>query len=151
LIWPLLLIAAGILLLGQHVRRTHTDPDKDDRTGDSDRLHAFWFLGGGTLRVDSKKFRGGDVASFLSGGKIDLRNADFQNEAVVDVLSFLGKIEIIVPDGWEVSIQGTSLLGNMKNKTGEAVTIRPRQKPAESKRLVVKGLAFLGDVEVSNG
>jgi predicted membrane protein len=81
---------------------------------------------------------------------VDLKNADFENEVVIDTLSFLGKLIIVVPENWEVSMQGMSLLGNMKDRTGETVSIRPRSKPAVSKRIVIKGLAFLGDVEVAN-
>jgi len=114
-------------------------------------LQAFWMLGGSRNRVDSKQFRGGNAAAFLSTGTIDLKNADFEGEVVIDTLSFLGKIIIVVPEHWEISMQGLSLLGNMKDKTGESVSIRPKAKTQGSKRLIVKGVAFLGDVEVTNG
>jgi predicted membrane protein len=152
MIWPLLLITAGVLLLSQHVRRSGVGPADERKAGESggDALQAFWMLGGSRNRVDSKRFRGGNAAAFLSTGTVDLKNADFEGEAVIDTLSFLGKIIILVPEHWEISMQGMSLLGNMKDKTGESVSIRPKSKPAGSKRLVIKGLAFLGDVEVSN-
>jgi len=153
MIWPLLLIAAGALLLSQHVRRSkveHAHEAEGNSTG-GDALQAFWMLGGSRNRVDTKRFRGGNAAAFLSTGTVDLKNADFEDEVVIDTLSFLGKIIILVPDHWEISMQGMSLLGSMKDKTSESVSIRPKSKPAGSKRLVIKGLAFLGDVEVSNG
>lgn len=153
-VWPLLLIAVGVLLLSQHVRRSSRGVDSARTEGGGstggDTLQAFWMLGGSRNRVDSKHFHGGNAAAFLSTGTVDLKNADFENEVVIDTLSFLGKIIILVPDHWEISMQGVSLLGSMKDKTGETVSIRPKSKPAGSKRLVIKGLAFLGDVEVSN-
>jgi len=153
MIWPFLLIAAGTLLLSQHVRRSGVEPAREGEgnTTGGDALQAFWMLGGSRNRVDSRHFRGGNAAAFLSTGTVDLKNADFEKEVVIDTLSFLGKIIIIVPDHWDISMQGMSLLGSMKDKTGESVSIRPKSKPAGSKRLVIKGLAFLGDVEVSNG
>lgn len=151
LIWPLILIAVGVLLLS---RRAHTMPashDGERRSGGNGSLNIFWFLGSQIHRVDSKQFSGGSVVAFLGSGKIDLRNADFEDEAVIDVLSFLDKIHIIVPEGWEISIQGISFLGSMKNNTESIASLESKKKPVSYKRLVIKGLAFLGDVEVLNG
>jgi predicted membrane protein len=150
MVWPLLLIAAGVLLLSQHARRTGSGQQSRGGSADGDTLQAFWMLGGSRNRVDSKDFHGGNAAAILSTGTVDLKNAEFENEVVIDTLSFLGKLIIIVPENCEVSMQGMSLLGNMKDRTGETVSIRPRTKPAASKRTVIKGLAFLGDVEVTN-
>jgi hypothetical protein len=151
MVWPLLLIAAGVLLLTQHARRAGSGrPAGEGPPADGDTLQAFWMLGGSRNRVDSKKFRGGSAASILSTGTVDLKNADFESEVVIDTLSILGKLIIVVPENWEVSMQGMSLLGSMKDRTGETVSIRPKSRPAVSKRVVIKGLALLGDVEVSN-
>jgi predicted membrane protein len=150
LIWPLLLIAMGVLLLSRHVPTRQT-MNADRQSGDTETLQAFWVLGGGINRVDSKSFKGGSATSFLSNGKIDLLNADLREEAVIDVFSFLGKIEIFIPENWEASIQVASFLGSVKNKTGDVPTARPKQKPEFPKRLVIKGMAMLGDIEVSNG
>ena len=150
MVWPLLLIAAGVLLLSQHAHGFGSARAAAGGSSGGDTLQAFWMLGGSRNRVDSKHFHGGNAAAFLSTGTVDLKNADFENEVVIDTLSFLGKLVILVPEHWEISMQGASLLGNMKDKTGESLSIRPKSKPAGSKRLVIKGLAFLGDVEVSN-
>jgi hypothetical protein len=160
MIWPLLLIAAGVLLLSQHARRARFGRAADGVTptrgasangspAEGDTLQAFWMLGGSRNRVDSKKFRGGNAAAILSTGTVDLKNADFEGEVTIDTLSFLGKLIIVVPENCEVSMQGMSLLGNMKDMTGENVSIRPRSKAAVSRKIVIKGLAFLGDVEVT--
>lgn len=157
LFWPLLVIAAGVLLLRQSLNRSGPAAASEqgsgpkESSGDSGAPHIFWFLGGNRHRIDSKRFRGVNVTSFLSSGAVDLRNADMEDEAVVDTLSFLGKIEILVPEGWEILLQGTSMLGNMKNETREIPSQKSRTKSGEPKRLIVKGLAFLGDVEVKNG
>jgi len=153
MVWPLILIAAGVLLLSQHARMGRADSGRTEGggSGSGDTLQAFWMLGGSRNRVDSKHFHGGNAAAFLSTGTVDLKNADFESEVVIDTFSFLGKLIILVPDHWEISMQGVSFLGSMKDKTGETVSIRPKSRPAASKRLVIKGLAFLGDVEVSNG
>jgi predicted membrane protein len=156
-VWALLIIAAGLLILSNQIKARGGAsggtaekgiPVTSTKTAEGSKLELQWFLGGGRHVEESKSFRGGSVAAFLSSGVLDLRNADFQDEAAIDTLSFLGKVEILVPDSWDVAMQGTSILGNMKHQPGFNASIKPRTKPAKTRRLVIKGLAFLGDVEV---
>jgi predicted membrane protein len=166
-IWPLLIIAVGVMLLlrsksnadrsGPAVsRETGKDRRFDDSSGirsvsdSSDSPEILWVLGGTHLRIDSRHFHGAQVTSILSKGKVDLTRADIEGEASLDVLSILGTVEILVPEGWEIAIHGSSLIGDMKNETRPGESGRRAGSPV-AKRLTVKGLALLGDVFIRNG
>jgi hypothetical protein len=170
-IWPLLIIAVGVMLLlrskpnaarsgsadGPAVpRESGREKRFDDSSGirsvseSSDSPEILWVLGGTRLRIDSKRFRGAQVTSILSKGKVDLTRADIEGEASLDVLSILGTVEILVPEDWEIAIHGSSLIGDMKNETRPGEGGRRAGSPV-AKRLTVKGLALLGDVFIRNG
>ena len=92
----------------------------------------------------SQDFRGGELTAIMGGCEIDLRQASIkEGDAVIDVFAFWGGIDLKVPLDWSVVVQGTPLLGGFDDKT------RPPQG-GSSKRLVIKGYAIMGGVEISN-
>jgi hypothetical protein len=115
-------------------------------TGGSGRgentFNAFVIMGGITRRLSTQNFKGGTAIAVMGGAKIDLRTASIgQGEAAIDVLAFWGGIEIRVPDDWIVVSQVFPFMGGFEDKTGTHM-------PGARKRLIVRGLAFMGGVEV---
>ena len=78
----------------------------------------------------------------MGGGKIDLREAQIQDEAVLDIFTLMGGLEIQVPDGWIVEPRFTPILGGYQDRTNR-VTVGTR-------RLVINGTAIMGGVTVFN-
>jgi hypothetical protein len=123
-------------------------PDRDEtgvaetRRPGENVVNAFVIMGGITRRLSSQDFKGGTVVAIMGGAKVDLRSASIaQGEAAIDVLAFWGGIEIRVPDDWIIVPQVFPFMGGFDDKTGS--------RPAGArKRLVVRGLAFMGGVEV---
>jgi len=107
-------------------------------------VNAFAIMGGFTRRLNTQDFRGGTAVAVMGGVKLDLRNASIaQGEAVVDLLAFWGGVEIRIPEDWIVVPQVFPFMGGFDDRTGP--------KPAGSrKRLVLRGLAFMGGVEVKH-
>lgn len=99
-------------------------------------------LGGFERSVTSQAFRGGDITAILGGCALDMRNASIEGEAVIDVFAFMGGVTIKCPPDWTVVLHGTPILGGFEEKTAHQV--------AGTKRLIVKGYAILGGVEVRN-
>jgi hypothetical protein len=116
----------------------------DAHTHSDNIANAFVIMGGVTRRLNSQDFKGGTVVAVMGGAKIDLRTASIaQGEAVIDVLAFWGGIEIKVPDDWVIVPQVFPFMGGFDDRTGA----RP---PGARKRLVVRGLAVMGGVEVKH-
>ena len=150
--WPLILIAVGALLVyramtGQRsVRFGVAVVDGKDGTpeagGGMQTVDVTAILGGFERRVHSQDFRGGEVTAVMGGCALDLREASMTGEAVINVFAFWGGVTLKVPPDWTIVLEGTPILGGFEEKT-----VRP---PDSSKRLVVRGYAIMGGVEVRN-
>lgn len=106
-------------------------------------MSAFALFGGLERRSTAPDFRGGDITAMLGSCNIDLRGAGLASgRAVIDTFAFWGGIELHVPEDWAVEVQGTPLLGGFADKT--------RRPGSPNKVLVVRGVALMGGVEISN-
>lgn len=172
-IWPLVMIAAGIGIVykasvASNARQqdTHSShvPFKDDSTmpgeppaaqasfsahaksgsadGDDGLINVTSVMGASNRRVSTPDFRGGEVTAILGSSDLDLRQASIEGEAVLNVFSFLGGITIKVPVDWVIVMEGTAILGGYEEKTAPPT--------GNQKRLIVRGYAILGGLEVRN-
>jgi len=151
--WPLILIAVGVMVV---YRATTGRPTarfgiaimdgKDGGPGVEDpaarTVDVTAVLGGFERRVHSKDFRGGEVTAVMGGCALDMREASIAGEAVIHVFAFWGGVTLKVPPDWTIVLEGTPIMGGFEEKT-----IAP---PDNSKRLVVRGYAIMGGVEVRN-
>lgn len=144
-LWPLVLIGVGALVIWKALA-SRRDIDKtafgkDDDVTDS-VVNITAVLGGFQRRVSSQNFRGGEITAVMGGCELDLRGASIQGEAVLNVFAAMGGVELKVPTDWTVVLHGAPILGGFDEKT-----LAP---PDGSKRLIVKGYAIMGGVEVRN-
>jgi predicted membrane protein len=100
-------------------------------------------MGGVSRGNNSKAFRGADLLAIMGGCEIDLRKAAINGEAVIDVFTMWGGIEIRVPEDWTVVSNIVPLLGGVDDKT------RPPQG-ATAHTLKLRGFAIMGGVEIKN-
>ena len=134
------LIVLGGFMIGRGLLgRAEVDVRKDS----SDWISAFAVMAGFERSNNSQDFRGGDLTAVMGGCEIDLRRASLRAPASIDVFVMWGGVEIRVPDDWTVDLQGTPLLAGFVDKT------RPPAVATE-KRLIIRGLAIMGGVEIKN-
>ena len=152
-VWPLILIGVGALVVyramtGQRRARfgVAVVDGKDGMGVPSDAgartVDVTAVLGGFERRVHSKDFRGGEVTAVMGGCALDMREASIVGEAVIHVFAFWGGVTLKVPPDWTIVLEGTPIMGGFEEKT-----VAP---PDNSKRLVVRGYAIMGGVEVRN-
>jgi hypothetical protein len=136
----LVLMTVGAFFI---VRGLFGRPEPDVGPDASDTISAFAVLAGFERSNNSKNFRGGDLTAVMGGCEIDLRQASMRAPAAIDVFVMWGGVEIRVPEDWTVELRGMPLLAGFVDKT------RP---PAVStdKRLVIRGVALMGGVEIKN-
>jgi predicted membrane protein len=137
--WPLLMVFLGAYLVW---RGTFSRVRAAGADGHS-TVNATAILSGVRLASSSRTFRGGDLTAIMGGCEVDLRQATIGGEAVIDVFSMWGGIEIRVPDDWVVVNQGTPIMGAVEDKT------RPTPG-AGAQRLIIRGVAIMSGVEVKN-
>ncbi|RPI04497.1 MAG: hypothetical protein EHM64_09710 [Ignavibacteriae bacterium] len=142
--WPLILVFIGGMMIVKStlIRRGIAAPPFTGSSDANDRINAIAVVGGSKRSNSSQNFKGGELTAIMGGLEIDLRDASIKEEAVIDITAIMGGIEMRVPDDWIVIIEGFPFLGGFEDGT------RP---PKEStKRLVIKGTAVMGGVEIKN-
>ncbi|CAG1002485.1 hypothetical protein BURK2_03144 [Burkholderiales bacterium] len=137
--WPLVLIAVGGMVLWRGLARRQ---ESTSATSGDGHLNGFAFMSGNKQRVAGEVFRGADATAVMGAVEMDLRLAQLEGEARINVFAFWGGIEIKVPQDWCVVLNGMPLLGGIEDKT------LPPMNP--EKRLVIEGYAIMGGVEVKN-
>jgi predicted membrane protein len=153
-LWPLVMIALGAMVLyrslgpGRAARRVRADGSsgvslaKDAGAGGDEVVDIVAVMGGFERRLITPDFRGGEITAIMGGCMLDLRQSSIVKEAVIDVFTIWGGINIKVPPDWTVVLNGTPLMGGFVEKTAPP--------PDGSKRLVIRGYAIMGGVEVRN-
>jgi predicted membrane protein len=146
-IWPLALIAVGGSLLYRALRdKAHRPqagmlvPEGGDASDEVIDVTAF--LAGFERRISSRPFRGGEVTAIMGGCNLDLRDASIEGEAVLNVFALWGGITLRCPPDWTIVLRGTPIMGGFEEKTATP--------PDSSKRLLIRGYAIMGGVEVRN-
>ena len=151
--WPLILIGVGLMVVyramtGQRTARFGVavvdgqDKLQDAVDSGSQTVDVTAVLGGFERRVHTQDFRGGEVTAVMGGCALDLRGASMKGEAIIHVFALWGGVTLKVPPDWTIVLEGTPILGGFEEKT-----IAP---PDNSKRLIVRGYAIMGGVEVRN-
>ena len=158
ILFPIGIIGVGLMMVFRAKRRSTAplahqvaDLDNPDRSAfshvsegeTSERvLDLNAILGGFQRKVTTQDFRGGDLTSVMGGIDLDMRTASMNGTAVLNVFALMGGISIKVPTDWTVELEGTPILGGFDEKT-----MQPKDA---SKRLVVRGTAIMGGVEIRN-
>jgi hypothetical protein len=142
-IWPLAIIFLGgsVIFKAMRGRKDIEASMKVDEGADS-VVDVTAILGGFDRRITTPNFRGGEVTAVMGGCQLDLRGSSIDGEAVVNVFVAMGGVTLKVPPDWTVILHGTPIMGGFDEKTIAA--------PHNHKRLIIKGYAIMGGVEVRN-
>jgi predicted membrane protein len=145
-LWPLVIIFIGGAVIYRAVngRRQIGKPvAATDRCEGGDAVVDITaILGGFDRRITTPAFRGGEVTAMMGGCMLDLRGSSIEGEAVLNVFVLMGGITLKVPPDWTVALNGTPIMGGFEEKTITA--------PNNDKRLIIRGYAIMGGVEVRN-
>ncbi len=139
-LWPVILVIVGISVVARSVRGPRPPGESADL---SSVVRERAIVGGISRRNTSQSFQGGELTAFMGGCEIDLREARMAGpQVVIDCFAMWGGIEIQIPPDWIVDPQVSVFAAGFEDKT------RPPVQPAG--RLVIRGTAFMGGIEVSN-
>jgi predicted membrane protein len=156
-LWPIALIAVGLLLMWGSLEtrgflRAKAKAFKDFRdqvtgaTGPLTMMNAVAVFGGCERRVAGQNFQGGRATAVFGGIELDFRDADMQDEAVLEINCIFGGVEIRVPEAWHVHSRNLPVFGGYEDKT------RHPNNPAvgSPKTLIVTGMVIFGGIEIKN-
>lgn len=148
-IWPVLLIAAGLMLMWGTIEK-RKGPSRAPIGGDPrTTLNESAIFGGIERRVSTQDFQGGQINAVFGGVEIDLTDANMQaDEATLEINAIFGGVELRLPETWLVAFRGTPIFGGISDKSRVSRTVDlsdPRRKV-----LILTGAVLFGGVEIKN-
>ncbi len=167
MVWPLLIIAIGIIMIFKprgrcsdrnHWRRwehkwkeewesKHQESLTNENTNGEDRIETVSVFGGVKKNIISKNFKGGEITCVFGGAEINLMQADINGKAVLELTQVFGGTKLIVPAHWEIqNHEMVAVLGGIDDK-------RQLQKESvkdSSKTLILKGTCLFGGIEINS-
>ncbi len=148
LLWPLILIGAGIYYLIQ--QQTKNSPNGEKPDGSMDFIDDTNVFSGGDVVIESDNFKGGRVSSMFGGGNYNLTKSKLSpdNNNVLDVFAMFGGSNFIVPADWNVRIEVTAIFGGFSDK--RVISSQSANVDGPKKELFIKGFVMFGGGEVKS-
>jgi hypothetical protein len=122
--------------------KSDANSSQAEPNADEELLDITAVMGGYQRSVRTNNFRGGEINALMGGCELDLRECSIKQVAEIQVFVVCGGISIRVPPDWLVVLQGNPILGGFDEQTATP--------PNHAKRLIVKGYAIMGGVDIRN-
>jgi hypothetical protein len=159
---PLAVLLVLTFIFVSHVEARR---DRPAAPAGSHAANLFTVMGRGVHVAPAETLHGGEVTTLMGGSHLDLRQAVLEpgSEAVVDILGWMGRVDVSVPPDWVVEIQATSLAAAVRSRRARAEASDPPTPPTPSDaleradpapgpgpapRLVLRGLILMGALVV---
>jgi hypothetical protein len=153
-LWPLLLVIAGIVII---LRRNDERPHRPHRwkhnrnlellTNDADTINVEATFAGRKEVVTSRSFKGGVIRATFSGIEVNMAAAEAGIKPMVleTFVSFAG-VEIIIPAHWELQNEIQPTLGSVEDHRMIRMTDTLTERPL----LILRGSCNFGSVEIKS-
>jgi len=159
ILWPLAMIAAGVILLMFRIRmqsiqweqfRGHWVIGSNARSRTvNNRVEECVIFSGVKRKIETLNFEGGELTAVFGSIELDLRRASISTPdryATLEANSAFGSIELRIPETWQVQLQGNAVFGAYEDKT-----IPPRPDPGSPiPTLVISGGTAFGAVVIKS-
>lgn len=150
--WPILIIGIGISMIFKNgnlfpkkkAAVIETQEEDLSEINSEDYIKSASLFSGITKKVVSKNFKGATISSVFGGNEINLSQADFTGEAVIDITCVFGGVTLIVPSQWKVKSDLTSVFGGIDDQR----PIMVLESISEDKFLILKGACVFGGIEI---
>lgn len=134
--WPVLLIFLGVSFFLRN-------KDSSSLSSDANSFDDLTVFGSNEKSITSLQFQGGKTSTIFGSTLLDFRETQLgDTESIVNVFTLFGSTELIVPRDWEVLSEVTPILASFEDKRGS------NNNPGGGKKLIIKGLATFGSIEV---
>lgn len=137
-LWPMGIIGLGVWLLLRRPGATVRAASPDDT------IDVVALFSGRRVVNTAREFRGGSVTAVFGGVEVDLVDATIQDEAVLDTVALFGGVDVSVPNGWRVVLDGPAVFGAHESHV-------PTPTDPDAPTLRVQATVIFGGVEIRVG
>jgi len=151
-LWPIIIIFVGLFMIFKTLfkgKNKYSSWKKDqsfEYINNEDYIHATAILGGTTNKIVNKNLQGVSITSIMGGAEINMTQADFEKELIVNIDCVMGGVSLLVPSSWKVVSNVTTILGGMDDKR----TPDNLDLISEPKTLFIKGTCVMGGIELDS-
>lgn len=103
------------------------------------------FFGGVSKNIISKNFKGGSASSYFGGTELNMTKAELNGTAVLDITSIFAGTTLIVPSGWQIRSEMTTIFGGIDDKRPVMDT-----STETNKILLLRGSCIFGGVDIQS-
>lgn len=151
--WPIGLIIIGLLILFKRNERSKSNQQKDSLVyrdkideREDDYFDEFALFSSDKKIIKSLNFKGCSITNIFAASELDLIESSISNEnAVIDILSIFGGIDIRIPEDWNINIEVSTLFGGFDDKR----FIRSNAEDTKG-TLTIKGFVIFGGCDIKN-
>lgn len=152
--WPILVIGVGLaMIFGRRNKKWDGSKWKeeyiryDETYNDStDRLDSVAIFGSVRKSVISKDFKGGEMVSVFGGSELNLSQAEFKGQIVLEIVNVMGGTKLIIPSNWELhTSEVVSIFGGIEDKRVQQTSIGNGENI-----LILKGTNLFGGIEIKS-
>jgi predicted membrane protein len=149
-IWPIALIAVGVLVMWGSLESRNKPATTAPLSGDPrTTLNETVVFGGIERKVTTQDFQGGRINAIFGGVELDMREANMQaDEATLELNALFGGVDLRLPESWQVAFRGTPIFGGVSDKSRSARQENPGN--GKSKVLFLTGSVIFGGVDIKN-
>ena len=137
LLWPTLIIVLGGWLLLRGGRRPHVD-GTSNHDGDFDVAAVF---AGRRIASTADPLQHGNAIAVFGSVELDLAAARIDDRATLELVAVFGGVEVRVPPGWRVELDGPAIFGGLDNHV-------PPLPDAAAPTLRITATAIFGGVDI---
>lgn len=127
----------------QMVRTETNEKHRSNNRANESNNHYVTYFSSNNIKYVDEIFQKASVVSVLGNIQLDLRNAIFEGDGVLEVTCILGGIDIYVPSNIRVVNHCTTILAGVENTVMAA-----RDTAVHTFTLYVKGNCILGGIEI---
>ncbi len=114
--WPLLLIIIGLHIIFDHMFFHKKFVKRSDELNEKIKTY-YGIFSGVDERINQDHFLGADLYAVFGGIDLDLRKANIEDGAIINLYSIFGGSTLLLPEGYNLEVSSSSIFGAVENKT----------------------------------
>ena len=140
LIVPVIIAAIGIKMIFGGIGKRKSFIKCIEANKDNMKM-VFSAFSGQDINFDNEVFHGAELTAVFGGIKLDLRNATFEGDTVINACCIFGGTDIFLPDSVNIKVNSNSLFGGIDNK-------KHRNSNDNQYTIYLNGTCIFGGVDI---